>query len=79
MSCRHCHPKPFERSYASVILLGQQDLRASVDELESKGIMPCLTAICPECSKLSVIYNADDIAPFVHTIALWKRLGPYLL
>jgi hypothetical protein len=61
-----------------VVLLGDADLLDSVKQIESQGIVPSLTAVCPECGKMTAIL-CDNRAPLVHFIALWQRLGPYLV
>lgn len=78
MSCRHCDPLDFRRSYASVALLGRRDLREAVENVEARGIVPCITAVCPRCGKLSLIVH-DARAPYVHALAVWDRVGGYLL
>jgi hypothetical protein len=61
---------------ASVLLAGPGGLLASVVELESEGIVPSLTALCPCCSRVSVL--AKDNGGAAHVIALWRRVGPFL-
>lgn len=75
MSCRHCCCVPLRRTYASVALLGTEELSCAVERLESRGIVPCVTAFCGECNRLSaIVYDGD----YVHGLALWERLGKYL-
>lgn len=78
-SCRHCVSASFEPSYASVALLGTRDLRDSVELLESRGIVPCVSAVCGKCGRLSVLVRGDERAPFVHSLAMWERLGRHLV
>ena len=76
--CRHCTPIAFEKSYASVALLGDEDLQASVEDVEAQGIVPSLTAVCPKCGNITAIM-CDNVAPYVHVIGLWRQLGVYLV
>ena len=78
MSCRHCVPRAFAPSYASVALLGSGDLEASVKDVESQGIVPSVTAVCPECGKVTAIVG-DSRDPYVHVVGLWRLLGAYLV
>lgn len=77
MRCRHCHPQPFTESYASVALLGTESLEHAVERLEGRGIVPCLTAVCGACNKLSaILYDVEE--PYLHTLVLYEHLGHYL-
>ncbi len=78
-SCRHCKPTPFTKSYASVALLGNECLESAVEALEGRGIVPCVNAVCGKCGELSVIVYEDCEAPYVHALAMWERVGKYLL
>lgn len=73
--CRHCAPRPFSATYASVVLLGNSDTEKAVVDLESRGIVPCINAVCGQCGKLSVLVYDDS---YVHSLALWEKLGAYL-
>ncbi len=78
MSCRHCQPRPFTKSYASVALLGQESLEHAITDLENRGIVPCVTAICGKCNKLSTImYDVEE--PHLHSLVIYKILGKYLI
>ena len=77
-SCRHCVPIEFRRSYASVALLGDGDLQASVENVEAQGIVPSVTAVCPGCNRITVIL-CENGAPYVHVVGVWRRLGPFLV
>ena len=75
-SCRHCLRLPLNSSYGSVALLGNKDLEQCVVSMEGRGIVPCVNAVCGRCGKLSVIVYDGSC---VHSLALWERLGKYLV
>ena len=76
--CRHCSAFAFTRSYASVALLGEEDLQTSVEQVESQGIVPSVTAVCPRCNRVTVILCENE-APYVHVVGVWRRLGAFLV
>ena len=77
-SCRHCHPREFQTSYASTVLLGNEDLKSAIETLENRGIVPCVTAVCGKCGKLSVVMYQGSADPYVHSLAMWNCLGRFL-
>ena len=88
--CRHCRPVPFARTYASVLVLGEKgadsalqgapaSIRSAIEKVEAEGIVPCLTAVCPECGQVTALMVEGCCDPHVHVLGVWRRLGPWLL
>ena len=76
--CRHCTSYHISPTFASVALLENKDVVECVNELESQGIVPCVTAMCSQCNNISLIlYNGVE-DPVTHTLAIWKHFKPYL-
>ena len=66
------------KTYASITLLGTEDLETRVDQVESVGIVPCVTAVCGECGKMSLVLYEGVADPYVHALAMYERLVEHL-
>ena len=76
--CRHCARFPFEdrdRTYASVLVAGGALL--DTIELLEKRIIPCVTAVCPECDKISLISDGSTES-MISSIYMWQRLREWI-
>ena len=74
--CRHCAGiDPDETSYASV-LVGNGGMRVMVESIEAR-IIPCVTAVCSECGRVSLLSNGTP-ASCVRTVAMWRRMAEWL-
>ena len=79
-ACRHCAAIDLDAkmSYAARILLApDQTLRSMVEKLEAE-IRPGVTAVCPECDRVSIITQDGSAGAFAHTLGLWRVFGPFL-
>ena len=74
--CRHCHPFEMGATYASWLLMDGQQLKDVVESLESR-IIPCTTAMCPQCNQVSIL-SAGNAASVVRTVFMWKRLATWI-
>jgi len=54
------------------------DLEIEVESLESRGIVPSVTAVCGTCGRLSIILYDGALEPYVHALALYAQVGKYL-
>lgn len=76
--CRHCAQVGLllgQDTYASV-LVGDGDLLTKIESIEQR-IIPCVTAICPECGMVSLLSNGTH-ASCLRTVAMWKLLAGWL-
>jgi hypothetical protein len=46
--------------------------------LESRGIVPCVTAICGRCGRTSVVLHEGARDPLAHALALYERVGRFI-
>ena len=46
-----------------------------MESVEDVGIVPCVTAVCGECGRISVIAYDGSCA---HALGLWKRYGKFI-
>jgi hypothetical protein len=58
-------------TYAST-LVGDGSLMGVVESIETR-IIPCVTAVCSSCGRVTVLSNGT-IASCVRTVAMWRRL-----
>jgi hypothetical protein len=76
MCCRHCVGLSVkDESYASV-LVGNGSLQRTIAEIETR-VIPCVTAICPECGRVSLISDGT-LESGVRTVAMWRRLAEWV-
>ena len=75
--CRHCASFSFEDrvTYASVLVAGSS-LLATVESLEQR-IIPCVTAVCPECDQVSLISDGSTES-VICSIFMWQRLREWI-
>lgn len=77
--CRHCASLRFDStSYASVLVAGGSDGRmpSLVEDLESR-IVPCITAVCPKCERVSVLSDGT-LESLLCTVYTWQRLREWI-
>jgi len=55
-----------------------KDLQTEVEALESRGIVPSVTAVCGTFGRLSIILYDGAREPYVHGLALYERIGNYV-
>ena len=79
IECRHCARVDVDAvppsAALALVLEANKDLRSAVEELEAEGVLPCLTAVCPVCKRVSILVEDGGYA---HVLALWKRVRPFL-
>ncbi len=75
--CRHCAKFSLEDgcTYASVLVAGNV-LLATVESLE-KRIIPCVTAVCPDCDRVSIISDGSTES-MISSIFMWQRLKEWI-
>jgi hypothetical protein len=74
--CRHCAGISLgATSYAST-LVGNGSLLTTVESIEAR-IIPCVTAVCPACGRVSLLSNGTP-ASCVRTVAMWRRLAEWV-
>jgi hypothetical protein len=74
--CRHCtHLALGPETYASA-LVGNGSLLKAVESIENR-IIPCVTAVCPVCGRVTVLSNGTA-ASCVRTVAMWRRLAEWV-
>lgn len=77
MSCRHCTQTPLNATYSSTVFLGHSHpLDEAVHAVESLGIIPCVTAVCGSCGRLSLIVHDNSV---LHSLGLYRRFGKFLM
>ena len=76
--CRHCTRSRFQnKTYASVLVTGGTDgLATALSDLESR-IVPCVSAVCPSCEKISVLSNGTTES-LLCTVYMWQRLKDWI-
>ena len=76
--CRHCHPLSYNnKSYASVHVTGGTDgLPAAIADLESR-IIPCVSAVCPECERTSILSDGSTESVLC-TVYMWQRMKQWI-
>lgn len=69
-------------TYASVLLLGAEggSLLEAVEKLE-REIRPGVTAVCPDCHRISILIDDPREASqsCVRSLSLWERFGRFLV
>ena len=76
--CRHCASlSSNSKSYASVLVTGDNEsLDRTLANLESR-ILPCVSAVCPKCEKISVLSNGTTES-LLCTVYMWQRLQEWI-
>jgi hypothetical protein len=76
--CRHCASLQFDQaSYASVLVTGGTDgVQTVVADLESR-IVPCITAVCPKCERVSILSDGT-LESLLCTMYTWQRLRNWI-
>jgi hypothetical protein len=77
--CRHCtHIGLGLDTYASVLVVGDKKggLVNTIESME-KRIIPCVTAICPECGMVSLLSNGTSES-CLRTVVMWRRLAEWV-
>ena len=73
MSCRHC--SVIRNTYASVVVCDGSNTVHYMERIEELGIIPCVTAVCGACNKISVIAYDGSCA---HALGTWKQYGKFI-
>lgn len=74
--CRHCAGLVFDAtSYASVLVSGGA-VPPVLADLESR-IIPCVTAVCPDCERISVLSDGSQESA-LGTIFMWQSLREWI-
>jgi hypothetical protein len=75
--CRHCAGFSLEdrTTYASVLVAGNI-FRSTVESLEER-IVPCVTAVCPECDRVSLISDGSTES-MLCSIFMWQSLREWI-
>lgn len=76
--CRHCAGFPLEgrTTYSSVLVTGSNAMRTMVESLEER-IIPCVTAVCPDCDRVSLISDGSTES-MLCSIYMWQRLREWI-
>jgi hypothetical protein len=75
--CRHCARVVLgPETYASALVGNGSGLLATVESVENR-IIPCVTAVCPACGKVTLLSNGTA-ASCVRTLAMWRRLAEWV-
>jgi hypothetical protein len=76
--CRHCSGfslDSHQNTYASVLVAGTV-FRRTVESLEER-IVPCVTAVCPACDRVSLISDGSTES-MLCSIFMWQRLREWI-
>ena len=75
--CRHCAGFSLEDriTYSSVLVAGSA-LKRTVESIEER-IIPCVTAVCPSCDRVSLISDGSTES-MLCSIFLWQKLGKWI-
>lgn len=75
--CRHCAGFSLDdrSTYASVLVAGNV-FRSTVESLEER-IVPCVTAVCPDCDRVSLISDGSTES-MLCSIFMWQRLREWI-
>lgn len=46
-----------------------------MESVEELGVIPCVTAVCGACNRISVIAYEGSCA---HALGIWKRYGKFI-
>jgi hypothetical protein len=75
--CRHCAGFSLaeKKTYASVLVAG--DVLLETVELLERRIIPCVTAVCPNCDRVSLISDGS-VDSMLCSIFMWQRLREWI-
>jgi hypothetical protein len=78
--CRHCAGTTLEdcaATYSSVLITGgERAMKTMVESLEER-IIPCVTAVCPACDRVSLISDGSTES-MLCSIYMWQRLREWI-
>lgn len=76
--CRHCAKVSLmdRATYSSVLITGTDTMKTTVESLEER-IIPCVTAVCPACNRVSLISDGS-IESMLCSIYMWQRLQEWI-
>ncbi len=75
--CRHCTGiAPDEPSSYASVLVGGGEMSKVIESIETR-IIPCVTAVCPKCGRVSLLSNGTP-ASCVRTVAMWQRMAGWV-
>ena len=76
--CRHCHPIELVDTDASVLVAdgGQESLNTVLDNIEER-VVPCTTAVCPNCNHISIL-SSGTVDSLLCTVVMWRRLKEWI-
>ena len=75
--CRHCAGFSLDDriTYSSVLVAGMM-LRRTIESIEER-IIPCVTAVCPTCDRVSLISDGSTES-MLCSIFMWQRLREWI-
>jgi hypothetical protein len=75
--CRHCAGFSLDGriTYSSVLVAGNV-LRTTIELIEER-IIPCVTAVCPTCDRVSLISDGSTES-MLCSIFMWQRLREWI-
>ncbi len=77
MRCRHCEQISFvQESYASTLVGDGGGFLSTAQSIEER-IIPCVTAVCPDCDRVSLLSNGT-MESCVRTVAMWRRVAEWI-
>ena len=76
--CRHCSNVHFDaQTYAAVLVTGgDEGLRRTLEDVESR-IVPCVTAICPRCERVSILSDGTTRS-MLGTLRTWTLFREWI-
>ena len=77
--CRHCAGLSLETctTYSTIIITGSDHtMKTMVESLEER-IIPCVTAVCPACDRVSLISDGSTES-MLCSIYMWQRLREWI-
>lgn len=75
--CRHCACVAVSDTYASVLIADGPTLLPELLERLEERIIPCTTAVCPRCDRISTLSNGT-VDSLVRTVVMWRRLKDWI-
>jgi hypothetical protein len=63
-------------TYSSILITGTDTMKTTVESLEER-IIPCVTAVCPACNRVSLISDGS-IESMLCSIYMWQRLQEWI-
>ena len=77
--CRHCAGLSLEEctTYSTILITGSDHtMKTMVESLEER-IIPCVTAVCPACNRVSLISDGSTES-MLCSIYMWQRLREWI-